>query len=111
MENLAIYFTYTKGDFMQITESDIEEAYTHLIEEYPTEDKDFIINEIILEFEERARDFALYDLDGDDVDLCGNYEFDEYVAKYVDEHWDETEHPLEDSDGQLHLFDPNEYNE
>lgn len=112
--DIEVYFTYAKEDCITFSPDRIGELYRELLKDEPCIDKDAAIDGIICEIEQELRDEIM-----NNYDDCVDYDLIEIdsieiqcaVEDYVNEHWGETEHPMEDSEGQLHLFDPNEYNE
>lgn len=111
--DIEVSCTYKQEDSVFFSPDKIEELYKELLDSEPSIDKDAAISEIICEIAQELIDEVMdmpgcYDRDGIEIDT---WPIECAVEDYVTEHWDETEHPLEDSEGQLHLFDPNEYNE
>lgn len=111
--DIEVCFTYKKEDGIFFSPDRIPDLYEYLLNKEPSIDKNAAIDGIICEIEEEliSEIIDTYDcVDRDSIEL-DSWEISCAVEEYVEEHWDETEHPLEDSEGQLHLFDPNEYNE
>lgn len=111
--DIEVYFTYRKEDNIFFSPDRIPELYNDLLKEEPGISKDAAIDGIACELEQEliSEIVDTYDcVDGDSVEL-DSWTISCAVEEYVEEHWDETEHPLEDSEGQLHLFDPDKYNE
>ena len=108
MKNLTVCFTYVKGDTFDITEDRVEELYNECLNSNPSATKDEVLDHIRQSLIEDVQEKALYELDGEDCELCDYYELTQYIESYIEEHWNETEHSYEDREGQLHLFDPNE---
>jgi hypothetical protein len=111
--DIEVYFTYSKEDTVFFSPDRIPELYNDLLKEEPSIDKSAAIDGIICELESELINEIMdtYDcVDRDSIEL-DSWTISDAVEEYVEEHWGETEHALEDSEGQLHLFDPNEYNE
>lgn len=113
MTDISVYFTYAKEDNIDFSPDRIDELYRDLLDVEPCIDKHAAIDALVCEIEQELKDEIsdlLYDCaDSESIEIDSGAIYDA-VEDFVEEHWDETEHPMEDSEGQLHLFDPNEYN-
>lgn len=111
--DIEVYFTYRKDDNIFFSPDRISELYNDLLKEEPSISKDAAIDGITCEIEEEliSEIVNTYDCTDEDSIELDSWAISCAVEEYVEEHWGETEHALEDSEGQLHLFDPNEYNE